>query len=211
VKACGVTGWTREQRSSQSSSSVATCPATHPPTPQPALLCCPHTQTAAILEAGAKAAAAGQDPLQAKVSAAAAAAASQHLTDDALGALLPSPDDGVACLLLHVAAQHSSARLSAFAGRYGPEPAKVRGLGGDLCLGAREEVGGHVVVLLVAAFLEGAWVEGRGGGVHWSVQQFGRAINNGLQGGGGSRRGDAMLEHVHVAWTEDFGIDAGAS
>ena len=52
---------------------------------------------------------------------------------------------GSACLLLHVAAQHSSARLSAFAGRYGPEPAKV-------CLVVvRVCVGGGGIAKLVAA------------------------------------------------------------
>lgn len=82
-------------------------------------------QTADILEAAASAAASGQDPIQAKVAAASAAAAVHRLTSDALAALLPAKDDGVTCMLLHVSPQHGSARLSAFAGRYGPEPAKV--------------------------------------------------------------------------------------
>jgi hypothetical protein len=84
-----------------------------------------HLQTASILDAAAAAAASGQDPLQAKVAAASAAAAVQRLTGDALAALLPEKDDGTICMLLHVSPQHSEARLLAFAGRYGPEPAKV--------------------------------------------------------------------------------------
>jgi hypothetical protein len=59
------------------------------------------------------------------MAAAAAAAAEQRLTSDALAALLPVPDDGTTCLLLNVSPQHGTARLLAFAGRYGPEPSQV--------------------------------------------------------------------------------------
>lgn len=77
------------------------------------------------MDAAAQAAAEGKDPLQAKVAAVAQAAALQRLTNEGLAALLPTADDGVTCLLLHVSPQHSSARLSALVGRYGPEPARV--------------------------------------------------------------------------------------
>lgn len=119
------------------------------------LLSLSNPQASTILQAGAQAAAAGTDPLGAKVAAAAKAAADQPLTSDSLAALLPSPDDGVSCLLLQANPQHSGARLSAFAARYGPEPARVY----------KEDGQGFAVLVFSKAEDRALFVEGlRGGG-----------------------------------------------